>query len=331
MTNDEPRHHRICPLIALVVAAALGGCGGAAKSSAPASEAPPTGPPCGHGLEVGSATLRLDLDGHSRLVIVHVPTGYSGAAHRALVLNLHGSGSTARQQELLSGMNATADRYSFVVAYPQALITSGNGFDWNVPNEPLSGGGFPPASAADDVTFLSDLVPALADHYCIDTRRVYATGLSGGGRMVSQLACDAAGVFAAVAPVAGLRYPPPCPARRAVPIVAFHGTADLIDPYLGHGGSYWTYSVPTAASEWAAREGCLARPRTVLGAGYTLSRYTRCSAGSAVELFAVAGEGHEWPGGPHLPTAITSFLGPQSGAVDANATMWSFFDGYRLA
>lgn len=87
----------------------------------------------------------------------------------------------------------------------------------------------------------------LSKRFCIDLHRVYATGLSGGGRMVSHLACDAAGEFGAVAPVATLRLPDPCPSTRAVPVLAFHGTAGPIDPYSGHGQAYWTYSVPEAA------------------------------------------------------------------------------------
>ena len=143
--------------------------------------------------------------------------------------------------------------------------------------------------------------------------------------MASQLACDAAGTFAAVAPVAGLRFPDPCPARRPVPVVAFHGTADPVDPYNGNGQAYWTYSVPTAAARWAEHDGCEAAPTTTAGPGYSLLEYGGCAAGSVVELYSITAEGHEWPGGPPLPAGVTKVLGQQSRAVDANATMWAFF------
>lgn len=48
------------------------------------------------------------------------------------------------------------------MAYPQALIPSGIGFDWNVPAEPLLGGSPVPNDAANDVDFLTGLVPAVA-------------------------------------------------------------------------------------------------------------------------------------------------------------------------
>ena len=138
-------------------------------------------------------------------------------------------------------------------------------------------------------------------------------------------------VFAAVAPVSGLRRPTPCPATRPVPVIAFHGTADPVDPFDGHGEAYWTYSVLQAASDWARQDGCSATPTVSTPApGVTRTAYGRCGAGADVELYAVAGEGHEWPGGPPLPQALVRLLGPQSDVVDANAIMWSFFAAHPL-
>jgi polyhydroxybutyrate depolymerase len=298
-------------------------------SSSTSSVAPASATGCGTSAKPGSTTLDLASGGRNRVVVVHVPSAYTGTTPVALVLNLHGSGGTAVQQELVSGMDATSDADGFLVAYPQALIKAGAGFDWNIPGVPLFGGAYPPASSADDVAFLTGLAGQLASKYCIDLHRVYATGLSGGGRMASQLACDSATTFAAVAPVAGLRLPTPCPGTRAVPVVAFHGTADPIDPYGGHGQAYWTYSVPVAAARWASQDHCGAE-QSASASGYTLTTYSSCAGGAEVELYTVGGEGHEWPGGPHLPRKVTALLGPQSTAVDADSTMWAFFSAHPL-
>ena len=275
----------------------------------------------------GSSTLSLKIGGRERTVIVHVP--HNAAARRPLVLDLHGSGSTASRQEGFSGLDATADAHGFVVAYPQGLIPDGSGFDWNIPGVPLFGGRAVPKGAADDVAFLKQLAGVLERRDCVDPKRIYATGFSGGARLSSQLACDAAGTFAAVAPVSGLRDPTPCPATRAVSIVSFHGTADPVDPYAGHGQSYWTYSVPAALSGWSKRDGCSAHAVTQPAKTVTLTRYTGCRDGAVVELSTIAGEGHEWPGGPRLPRAYTAFLGPQSSAVDANEAIWRVFEAAR--
>jgi polyhydroxybutyrate depolymerase len=65
-------------------------------------------------------------------------------------------------------------------------------------------------------------------------------------------------------------------------------------------------------------------------AGATLTTYTGCAGGSAVELYSITGEGHEWPGGPTLRRALTRVLGPQSDAIDANSVMWAFFAAHPM-
>jgi polyhydroxybutyrate depolymerase len=150
--------------------------------------------------------------------------------------------------------------------------------------------------------------------------------------MASQLACDASQTFAAVAPVSGLRLPSPCPTTRAVPVLSFHGTADPVDPYGGNGQAYWTYSVPTAAARWGAQDGCSPTAMTANPAAtVVVTTYGHCSDGSIVELYTIVGEGHEWPGGPQLRRSTTRVLGPQSMAVSANTTMWSFFVAHPMA
>lgn len=290
---------------------------------------PKRAPGCGNTAPVGSSTIEVTSAGRVRPVIVHVPSRYRAGTPTPLVLNMHGSGGSAAQQEVFTGMDATADRDRFVVAYPQGQIPSGAGFEWHVPGVPLFGGGPPPPNAPDDVAFLTGLVRELSDRYCIDQDKVFATGFSGGARMASQLACDASGVFAAVAPVSGLRLPSPCPASP-VPVVSFHGTADPVDPYNGNGQAYWTYSVPTAARRWAARDRCGPTPRTTSSSGYSLEAFNGCAAGVTVELYTLTSEGHEWPGGPKLPSSVTRRLGPQSDALNANTTMWAFFTAHPM-
>jgi polyhydroxybutyrate depolymerase len=264
-------------------------------------------------------------------MIVHVPSPPALDRGLPLVVDMHGSESTAAQQEVVSGMNATADANGFVVVYPQAIIRSGSGFLWNIPGVPLIGNRPTPPGAADDIAFIRAVVAKLHSSACIDLARVYATGFSGGARLASQLACDAATTFAAIAPVSGLRLPSPCPATRAVPVIAFHGSDDPVDPYRGNGQAYWTYSVPVAAQRWAAHDGCRATPKSSQPApSAALATYSGCRDAATVELYTLRGEGHEWPGGPTLPAAVTRLLGPQSNAVNADNVMWTFFAAHPL-
>jgi polyhydroxybutyrate depolymerase len=285
--------------------------------------------PCG-ALPKGSTTISLRQGNVNRTALLHVPSTYTGKTPVPLVLNLHGSGSTADQQRLFTAMNKTADADGFVVVYPQGAIADGSGYDWNVPGQPLVGGRKVPFGSPSDVSFAGALLTKIESTYCIDAHRVYATGFSGGARMSSELACSLSARIAAVAAVSGLRFPPDCHTTRAAPVLAFHGTADPVDPYAGHGQPYWTYSVPDAARRWAAHDGCLAKPMGMHQPGVTVTAYHGCRDGALVELYTIAGEGHEWPGGPTLPPALAKLLGPQSTAVSANAVMWAFFQAHRL-
>lgn len=241
--------------IALATIGLISGCGGPASAAAVHVTSLPT-TTCAGSVPTGDVALTLNSGGVNRSVVVHIPRGYTDRTPVALILNLHGSGSTPAAQEAFSGMDRVSDAEGFIVAYPQGAITSGSGYDWHVPGQPLFGGGTAPANAPDDVTFLAQVIQRLEVGLCVDPRRVFATGFSGGARMTSQLGCDLSTTIAAIAPVSGLRLPSPCTGTRAVPVISFHGTADPIDPYDGNGQAYWTYSVPVAAQRWAAHDGC---------------------------------------------------------------------------
>jgi polyhydroxybutyrate depolymerase len=317
-------------LLALVPLVALLAPLSAAPALAASSSVPTSSSGCSSPASPGTTPLSLVIGGRRRTVIVHVPSAATGVA-LPLVLNMHGSGSDALEQEGFTGMDAVADADSFIVAYPQGEIPSGSGFDWNVPNEPLIGGALPPAGSANDVAFLMKLPSVLEQRYCVDPRRVYATGFSGGARMASQLGCDAPNEFAAIAPVSGLRLPTPCPGTRSVPVMSFHGTADPVDPYNGHGQKYWTYSVPVAAARWAVHDHCRVHSVVTSAAvGVSLTSYEGCRGGAVVDLYTITGEGHEWPGGPTLRPRLTRVLGPQTMAISADQVMWGFFAAHPL-
>ena len=121
---------------------------------------------------------------------------------------------------------------------------------------------------ADDVAYLTGAIDYLADQGCVDDSRIYATGLSGGGRMASWLGCVAADRFAAIAPVVGLRAGNPrkdrpqepdaatCRPLRPMPVIAFAGDADTTNPIQGGGAGYWSYTMHAAEQRWAQLNGC---------------------------------------------------------------------------
>jgi polyhydroxybutyrate depolymerase len=57
------------------------------------------------------------------------------------------------------------------------------------------------AKKIDDVQFARDIIKYLETNACVDAKRIYASGGSNGGGMTYRMACEAADVIAAVAPV----------------------------------------------------------------------------------------------------------------------------------
>ncbi len=300
-------------LLALATATvALGGCGHASATvSRPRPAAVNTAPArgCQRSATTGTSTLTLRVGGRDRVARLHIPRGYAPERGLPLVLNLHGSGSTAAAQETLSQFSGTADAHGFLVVYPQGVRKTGAGFSWNVPGTPGWQAGGP-----DEAAYLHQVVTLVSGEYCVDPARVYGIGFSGGGREVSLLACAPDRMFAAVAAVAGLRAPSPCPGGP-VAVLAIHGTADAQNPYSGHGQGYWTYSVPDAARRWASHNGCPGGGTTGTVPGATLTAYRDCRAGTAVELYTLTGKGHQWPPG-------------RPGGFAANEVIWRFFAQY---
>jgi polyhydroxybutyrate depolymerase len=85
--------------------------------------------------------------------------------------------------------------------------------------------------------------------------------------------------------------------------------------------------VPVATARWAAHDRCGPRPVTSRPAeGITLTAYPECANATAVELYTVAGGGHDWPG--RRPGAR---LGRPGSDLDATGLVWAFFAAHPRA
>jgi polyhydroxybutyrate depolymerase len=252
--------------------------------------------------------------GTSRRWLLYLPSA-AGAGALPLVFNLHGSGGTPEDQLALSGLEALADSQGFVLVAPEGVERM-----WNVPVD---------AAKPDDVRFISELIDQVSALTVVDRERVYAAGFSGGGRMVSQLACDLSERIAAVAAIGGIRFPGPCAQARPMPILAFHGTADETNPYDGGGRPYWGTGVEPAVAGWAEHNHCPTRSERPLAPGVTEISYAGAGCGADVALVRLDGFGHSWPDRIGAGGDVT---GPGSGAdTTANQTLWSFFQRHPLA
>jgi polyhydroxybutyrate depolymerase len=295
---------------------------GSGRSGSPSPTAIPEASPtpalaCGQARPhaAGSADQTITSGGLRRTYVLYVPPGYDGAAAVPLVVSFHGYSLNSGFFAPYANFDAVAQRAGFVVVTPDG---TGSPQFWNAAAY---------AAAPDDVAFVKDLLAQLEADLCIDAGRVYLAGYSNGGGMALRASCELPDRIAAVGVVAATYVN----CRAAVPLIAFHGTADPMVPYEGgsnppeQGGNF--PPVRRTVSEWAVGLGCdtlalISRPSSEV----EVSTFPRCASGTEdVLLYTILGGGHAWPGATPLPAEI---LGATTQQVNASQVMWEFFSAH---
>lgn len=262
--------------------------------------------------------------GEKREYLLYVPRSYDRSKPTPLVISMHGAGLWGAAQKDASQWNELADKKGFIVVYPSGLGGKGVRI-WRAQPRP---------GVIKDIRFISELIDTLKASHNIDSTRIYANGLSNGGGMSFVLSCAMSDRIAAVGMVASAQTMPWrwCTDRRAVPMIAFHGTADPVVPY--NGGASWIStrpfpSTPGWAANWAQRNRCDVNPvESKVAADVTRREYTSCADNAAVVLYTIHGGGHTWPGGGPLPEW---FVGRTTRSIDATSLMWAFFTEHPLS
>ncbi len=281
------------------------------------------------GLATGVAATAVErtlvVAGRERSYELDVPAGAAPAAGWPVVLVFHGGGGTAAGARTQTRMSALGAREGFVAVYPQGSGgVAGKLKTWNAG----TCCGWAMKHNVDETAFVAALLDDLPRVVAVDARRVYATGISNGGMMAYQVACTLAGRIAAIAPVAGemTMSASECRPARPVSVLVIHGTADRNLPFDGGPGAravevHEVRSVAAALEFWRRNDRCAEPPRVEQSGSVTRTRQSGCSEGSEVELVAIEGGGHSWPGGERM----ARFLDPPSTAIDASAEIWRFF------
>ena len=280
----------------------------------------------------GAEAVTITVGGLERCYTLYVPNGRHGGP-MPLVIVLHGTGGAGNVIQRFVGIDQYADRMRFAVAYPDAVRpdSAGRKAHWNAALQ----------QAPDDVAFLRALVEDVAGRVPLDSRRIYATGFSSGGMMVYRLACDAADLFAAIAPVAA-NIPAPilnnCRPKTPLSVLAINGEADFIMPMAGgalcggqqteacNGGR--VASLDDSLAVFARLAGCGGAPTSTMlplrlqdGTSVEHRVYPSCAGGTMVAAYVVHGGGHVWP--PVPPREAMS--GVSSKNLDATQMIVEFF------
>jgi polyhydroxybutyrate depolymerase len=312
MTRREERASRALVVLAAVVVGAATACGGPGGSNLKPLSAVPD--PCRTPRPAGDYRRDVTVHGDRRRYLLHVPRAAAGV-RLPLVLSLHGGGADAALQIRRTQMNAVADTRGVAVAYPEGTTgVLGLRRTWNAG----SCCGRAPRRHVDDVAFAAALIDDVNRAVCIDSGRVYATGMSNGAMMAYRLACELSTRIAAIAPVAGTLVLSDCKPLRPVSVLAFNGTSDRVVRYGG--GHFGERPVADTIRLFRRLDGCPARPQVRRSGDATFFNWAPCRDRTRVVLVRITGGGHTWPGGnsPRI-------LGKTSRDVSASESMLRFF------
>ena len=198
-------------------------------------------------------TTAQDEPFHQRSFLLLVPRTMPADGQRVPALVAwHGSSESPWYQSVLIDAQPNADRYGWIVAIPfgtaahhtdtccpddgscplDSMCRPGlcldkpNRCQWA--NGPMAG---PARRGADDVALARLIVDWLVDHACVSRQHVFSSGFSNGARMSLRLGCEAADLFAGIAPGAGTSsFEPPCLPSRPISYLGFSGTEDHVSP-----------------------------------------------------------------------------------------------------
>jgi polyhydroxybutyrate depolymerase len=288
------------------------------------------------GPATGDFTDSILVNGLPRDYCIHVPASYTGKSAVPLVLEFHGGGGTADKQDRISEMNAVADRNGFIVVCPQGMQKH-----WN------DGRKLPDAISVDDIAFVKSLIGKLEARYQIDTKRIYATGISNGGFFSERLAFEMPDTIAAAAMVVAsltedLKQKHTT-ASKAIPVMFMLGTNDPLVPFNGgeihvpFGKSRGTVvSATDAISFWVKHNSCKNTPKvtevpnTDPSDGCRAMKYVYPDPAkhNDVVFYKIDGGGHTWPGGwQYMPPMIVGKVCRDFNGSDA---IWEFFKAHPM-
>lgn len=220
-------------------------------------------------------TLRLDIDGVERKVLVHAPDVID--AHTPLLLAFHGRGDDAAP--FARAVRLHEDWPEALVAYPKGEMTD--------TTPPMRGWQYRAQTYGDrDLKLVDALLARLRERHAIPPERSYAAGFSNGGHFVFLLYRERNPQFAAYAALGALQPDYAQDAPRKPFLYLFGRRED-----------------PAYQADWARTVDALSRHQRGAGPLEEFAgccRLQRAGPDGAPFAFGVYNAGHIWPrGGNH--------------------------------
>ncbi|MBR5774119.1 MAG: PHB depolymerase family esterase [Clostridia bacterium] len=128
----------------------------------------------------------------------YVPSTYKAGQEVPLVVALHGCSQTAAQFATSTKLNKMAEKYNFIVIYPQQAVTRQVIMCWSFFSST--------SKNSTEPKMIVNMVNQVKSKYSIDNEQVFVCGFSAGGAMASTLALCYPEVFAAASVTSGLMF-----------------------------------------------------------------------------------------------------------------------------
>lgn len=241
-------------------------------------------------------------------MFIHVPLNV--APSPALVVVLHGCLQTAAGYDHGAGWSTLADRYGFVLLFPEQQEANNpkRCFNWFKPGDIQRGRG--------EAGSIRQMIDRVVRDHAVDRRRVFVTGLSAGGAMTSAMLAAYPDLFAGGAVIAGLPYRCATNVSEALDCM-FQGRTraaqewgDLVRSASPHRGpwpkvSVWHGSADTTVmpmnageviKQWTNVHGLPADPsRDEVVDGYPRRVWTDSAGEDVIEEYTITGMAHGTP------------------------------------
>ncbi len=263
---------------------------------------------------------------------LYVPSHYHGQA-MPLVVMLHGCTQSADDFAAGTQMNALAEEFGVLVAYPNQSQSANlkRCWNWFNPQDQQADQGEPALIAGMTQTIMQD--------YIVDKQRVYIAGLSAGGAMAAIMAQVYPELYAAVGVHSGLaagsahdlmsalnamrmgsRSQTKATTRqRFVPTIVFHGDQDQTVNQVNAEQVVQQAKAPLQASNDDYFNVDKQQFKPAKGRTYTRTQFKDAQQHTQIEYWLIQGAGHAWAGG----NSAGSYTDPQ--APNASREMLRFF------
>jgi poly(hydroxyalkanoate) depolymerase family esterase len=272
----------------------------------------------------------------------YVPSTYRSGTAVPLVVALHGCTESADEFRQLTRWDALAEAKGFIVVFPQQSSNANSLKCWNFFQQADMGrdGGEP--------AVIAGITHWVQQHYTVNARRTYVTGLSAGGAMSSVMAATypdlyaAAGIgsgceYAATAACAGYKSADPTTAgqqaykamgqqARAMPVITFEGDQDTTVPPVNAQQIVQQWQVTDDLADDGNHNGSIPVQATKVtqgsvpgGHSYTVTEYSDGHGKELLQTWLIHGMGHAWSGG----CSCARYADPAG--PDETGAMYAFF------